>query len=177
MTEWWLNFHLWVNVSLKSEVVQQLFFTQYLLCVALQPACTWLSSLCLEPVTSSHWPPARSFLQSHTSASSLQGAVTFQLSPVPTPLTWHSATETDTLCCILSKTSENKKTLLVAKTFIVQVHLALRLTSELCFYLVGVWMGRIPFEGAFPSTTPANRGAQFHFLHSQSFTDVFSCQL
>ena len=106
--DWWLNFHFWVNFCFKYSRTAT-FFTQSPLRVTLQPAFTWLWSLCLEPVTSSHWPSARSFLQSHTSASSLQGAVTFQLSPVPPPLIWHSTTETDTLCCILSKASETKK--------------------------------------------------------------------
>ena len=40
--------------------------TQCPLAVALQPACVWLCRLCLEPVTSSHPPPAESCLQSHT---------------------------------------------------------------------------------------------------------------
>ena len=93
------------------RVLRQVFlqdFTQCPLRVALQPACSVLCSCCLEPVTSVHRPPCSTFLQSHTSALTLQGAVTFQRSPLLPSLLWHSAIDTDTLGCILSRASGKK---------------------------------------------------------------------
>ena len=118
----------------------QFCFTQCPLCVAIQRASILLWRLCLEPVTSSHWPPTGSFLHSHTTASSLQGAVTFQLSPeLP------STMDTDTLCSIPSSTSGGgkEKTMLLLlcyvsrKLFTKQIYLDLRLTQVNSFYLVG----------------------------------------
>lgn len=98
--------------------VKQVFLCVFTQCpkrVEIQPAWVWLCSLCLEPDTSSHCPPGCPFLHSHTSASSLQGAVTFQLSPVSPSLVWHSDTDTDTLSSILSIGPVQKQTLLCSE--------------------------------------------------------------
>lgn len=85
--------------SIKTLNGKKKIFTQCPLRVGIQPSCT----LCLELRTSSHWLPGCSLLHSHTSASSLQGAVTFQLSPTPPSLVWCCAIDTEMLFCILSR--------------------------------------------------------------------------
>ena len=91
------------------EILDYSYVTQCPLAVARQPSSVWLYRLCLEPVTSSQTPPAESFLQSHTSPFSLQGAVTFQLNAVAclvlpwlAPLSGATDMDTVTLVCIFS---------------------------------------------------------------------------
>lgn len=96
---------------LKNITVLQVFLCVFTRCpygVVLQLASAWLCSLCLEP-TSSHWPPGWPFSHSHTSASSLQGAVTFQANPTLPSLIWFSAIETEMLWSILSTRPVNNK--------------------------------------------------------------------
>ncbi|TNN48261.1 hypothetical protein EYF80_041531 [Liparis tanakae] len=72
------------------------------------PACDWLCSVCLEPLTSSQRPPAGSFSHSLTSASRRQGEVTFQVRPPAPPCRRprDSSTVTVTRRCILSSASK-----------------------------------------------------------------------
>lgn len=141
-------------------------FTQCPQGVELQPVWVWLCSLCLLPSTSSQRPPGCPFLHSNTSASSLQGAVTFQHSPAPPSLIWHSPKDTETWWIILSKGSVKKKTTtllcseIIHYTALSWAQASLRLSVphlSIFFHLVGFWKGRILSVAPFLSTKPENK--------------------